>query len=238
MLLKERTWFEHRKSRPRGVESCTSPTDNQRRLKSTKQRRIHALLRILSLLAIQSVGAQFTYQVQFPTINDKRDQPYVDCYSSGLPRPAGSCSKCDANYNCINTFQIQTVSFDAFTSQTTDITDCRAVDPLTGKTVDLNLNVFQIVLTSQAPTFAAPQGVTLSGLGNNLQVGNTSPCVSHGLQYQSPIPQPRPSRDIHTHNHNLTNVHHRARTCPSMQRRTDTLTQRYKQCFKRACIAV
>jgi hypothetical protein len=142
---------------------------------------------LLILVLVHLTASQFTFLVQFPIVRDVKDQPHVDCSSKDytknppveyLPKTGtdpqtgnllGTCRSCTADNYCVNEFRIRTVSFDAFSGQNTDVTTCQPVD-LNGNTVNLDNNVFSIVLRTKAPSFVAPQGYSLTTLGDNIQV--------------------------------------------------------------------
>ena len=132
----------------------------------------------LAFLVRRSLS-QFTFLVQFPDIRDQKDQPHVDCqgfeylpktgFNANTGNRLGSCRSCTEDYYCINEFIIKTVTFDAFTGQNTDVTTCRPVD-FSGNTVSLDSKNFLLSLRTKAPSYAAPQGWTISNLGENLKV--------------------------------------------------------------------
>ena len=131
--------------------------------------------------------AQFSYQVLFPIVRDTRDQPHVDCASKDytktppevyLPKTGtdqqtgnflGTCRACTAENYCVNQFTIKTVAYDAFSGSISDVTTCQPVD-VNGNTVNLNNNVYSIVLRTKAPSFSAPSGNQIAGLGDTLKV--------------------------------------------------------------------
>ena len=140
---------------------------------------------ITSLVPV--VHSQFSFMVVFPIVRNVEDQPHVDCASLDyttsppteyLPKTAtdpstgnllGTCRSCTSDNYCVNEFRIQAVSFDAFSGLTTDVTTCEPVD-VNGNTVYLANNVYSIVLQTKAPSFAAPQGKTITIASDSVQV--------------------------------------------------------------------